>query len=109
MNVRIPNESDRGEWLRMRLELWPECPRERHALEIRMLADTGFGRSVFVAPVTFPARIVYGWAMISVREARRISARGSAVPVPWPVDGSFARSSCGPFFPVNGCRFNQRR
>ena len=48
MNVRPLNESDRAEWLRMRLELWPECPSERHALEIRMLADAGSGCAVFV-------------------------------------------------------------
>jgi aminoglycoside 6'-N-acetyltransferase I len=47
--IRRATGDDRDEWLRMRSALWPDCPRDRHLVEMgEALADPA-GLPVFVA------------------------------------------------------------
>lgn len=48
MLIRQINDQDRGDWLRMRRQLWPDLPPDRHRAEMNELfADPA--RAVFVA------------------------------------------------------------
>lgn len=47
--VRAARPADRLEWVRMRHALWPDCSRERHALEIRELTSARNRGVVLVA------------------------------------------------------------
>jgi putative acetyltransferase len=38
--IRQANNEDQTEWLRMRALLWPDCPADQHAVEIRAFFDT---------------------------------------------------------------------
>jgi len=50
MTVREVREGDRGEWLRMRQALWPDCPPEQQAEEVAGYLRLGpTGGRVFVA------------------------------------------------------------
>jgi aminoglycoside 6'-N-acetyltransferase I len=50
MTVRLIQERDRAEWVRMRLALWPDCSAEHHAQEIADYLSLGHSSGVvFVA------------------------------------------------------------
>jgi aminoglycoside 6'-N-acetyltransferase I len=60
--IRIATAEDRKDWERLRSQLWPECPLERHRLEIeQLLAGSGV-----VALATVGKELV-GFVEVSVR------------------------------------------
>jgi aminoglycoside 6'-N-acetyltransferase I len=48
--IRMPEEQDQAEWLRLRYALWPECDREQHLTEIGTLLAEADRAAVFVSP-----------------------------------------------------------
>jgi aminoglycoside 6'-N-acetyltransferase I len=60
-------DADRLEWMRMRCALWPHCPPERHALEIRMAEEAGDYYAVFVVERDDGVAGLGGFAEVSVR------------------------------------------
>ena len=65
MTIRAVTSADKPEWLRMRHALWPDCPEERHALEMAQLESARTSGVVLVAENT--AGKLCGFAEISVR------------------------------------------
>jgi aminoglycoside 6'-N-acetyltransferase I len=75
-DIRIAKAGDRQDWARLRRQLWPACPEERHRLEIEQsLAGSG---AVAVASV---GRELVGFVEVSVR-ADHVEGTTS-VPVPY--------------------------
>ena len=60
--IREATPADRADWARLRGRLWPECPPERHRLEIDQLLD---GTGVVALAVVGGETV--GFAEISVR------------------------------------------
>ena len=65
MKIRAIAPADNEEWLRMRHALWPDCPKERHALEMEQLQSPRNAGVVLVAERE-PGKLS-GFAEISVR------------------------------------------
>lgn len=62
LQLRMAAPDDRDEWTRLRFELWPDCPPERHQLEVtQMLAGAG------VVALAFVNDELAGFAEVSVR------------------------------------------
>jgi aminoglycoside 6'-N-acetyltransferase I len=76
VKYRVAEISDQPEWVSMRHELWPDCPIERHQLEIEQLLK-GEG-TVVVADSD--GRLV-GFAEVSIRRDHVEGTR--SVPVPY--------------------------
>ena len=49
MKIRVVQNMDIDEWLRMRSILWPECPRDEHLLEMQEYLAKTSKKTVFVA------------------------------------------------------------
>ena len=66
MTIRTTAPKDASEWLRLRQTLWPDCPAERHALEMERLAaaPTSGGAVLVVARADGS---LGGFAEVSVR------------------------------------------
>jgi iduronate 2-sulfatase len=65
MKIRPIASSDREQWLRMRRALWPDCPEDRHLLEMEQLRSARNAGVVLVAERDDVS--VCGFAEISVR------------------------------------------
>src|SRR5215471_10679001 len=63
--IRVAWPSDRDEWVRMRFALWPDCPQERHAMEIQQLTKNSDGGVVLVA--VRENKSLCGFAEVSIR------------------------------------------
>jgi aminoglycoside 6'-N-acetyltransferase I len=50
--IRMPEQGDQAEWLRLRVALWPECEPEGHELEMESLLADADRAAVFVSPAT---------------------------------------------------------
>jgi aminoglycoside 6'-N-acetyltransferase I len=48
--IRMPEEGDQAEWLRLRRALWPECDPEQHELEMSTILVDDDRSTVFVSP-----------------------------------------------------------
>jgi aminoglycoside 6'-N-acetyltransferase I len=48
--VRMPEQADQAEWLRLRQELWPDCAAEQHELEMGTVLADADRAAVFVSP-----------------------------------------------------------
>jgi aminoglycoside 6'-N-acetyltransferase I len=48
--IRMPEQGDQGEWLRLRAALWPECAPEEHEVEMETLLADADRAAVFVSP-----------------------------------------------------------
>ena len=91
--IRPAADSDRDHWQALRQELWPDCPAERHALEIRqILASEG----VVLVAHDREAGLV-GFAEISIRRDHVEGAAASPVPYieGWYVRDAFRRKGIG--------------
>ncbi len=92
-SIREANKSDRGEYIRMRKLLWPECSIERHKIETDLvLSSSG---AVFVAEISKPNLV--GFAEISIRSDH---VEGTIeLPVPylegWYVDSEYRGMGIG--------------
>jgi aminoglycoside 6'-N-acetyltransferase I len=83
-HVRPIAPGDREEWLRMRHTLWPDCPEERHFLEMQQLAAAEYGGVVLVISRDgggAHGRSLGGFAEVSVRHDHVEGAL--AVPTPY--------------------------
>src|SRR5688572_14482579 len=82
-HVRPIAPGDREEWLRMRHTLWPDCPEERHLLEMQQLAAAEYGGVILVVSRDEGSheRSLGGFAEVSVRHDHVEGA--SAVPTPY--------------------------
>jgi aminoglycoside 6'-N-acetyltransferase I len=60
--IRTAAPDDRDEWMRLRFELWPHCPPERHELEVTQ-ALSGAG----IVALGFVDDELAGFAEVSVR------------------------------------------
>ncbi len=62
IKIRAAAPDDRDEWTRLRFELWPDCPPERHGLEVtQILSGTG------IVALAFVEDELAGFAELSVR------------------------------------------
>ena len=92
LEVRPATSADRASWIGLRHELWPECARERHQLEIdQLLATPGLVALAWVDGE--PA----GFAEISVRTDHVEGTAASPVPYleGWYVRPEHRRSGVG--------------
>jgi len=93
--VRAATTADRVDWVRMRHELWPDCPAERHALEIEQLSAPSAEGIVLLA-VTNNGEAC-GFLEVSVRHDHVDGTK--SVPVPylegWYVDPKFRGHGVG--------------
>jgi len=48
--VRMPEEADQPEWLRLRQALWPDCAAEQHELEMGTVLADADRAAAFVSP-----------------------------------------------------------
>jgi aminoglycoside 6'-N-acetyltransferase I len=76
MEIYVAAPKDSPDWVRLRNALWPDCPAERHALEIeQLLASDG------VVPLARVGNELAGFAEVSIR---RDHVDGTSVsPVPY--------------------------
>ncbi len=74
--IRLAQNADLAAWTRLRCELWPDCPAERHALETAQLV-TG-GAAIALAEVRDE---IVGFAELSIRSDH---VEGTSIsPVPY--------------------------
>ena len=73
--IRTASPEDRDEWVRLRWELWPDCPAERHSLE--MVQILGLPGMVALA---FVDQKLTGFAEVSVRSDHVEGTVSSPVP-----------------------------
>lgn len=77
--------TDREEWIAMRHELWPDCPLDRHRLEVdQLLAGTG------VIALAWVDGAAAGFAEVSIRNDH-VEGTSSA-PVPY-LEGWYVREA----------------
>jgi aminoglycoside 6'-N-acetyltransferase I len=72
---RTAQETDRPEWVRLRHELWPDCPVARHDLEIAQLL-----KSEGIVAVAEVGDILVGFAEVSLRNDHVEGTCASPVP-----------------------------
>jgi aminoglycoside 6'-N-acetyltransferase I len=75
VHFRPALEPDRPQWLRLRHELWPDCPADRHAIEISQLLQ-----SAGVVAVAEIDGTLAGFAEVSLRHDHVEGTRSSPVP-----------------------------
>jgi len=51
--LRMPEQGDQAEWLRLRQALWPDCAAEQHELEMGTVLADADRAAVFVSPAVF--------------------------------------------------------
>ena len=91
--IRPAVNADRDSWRLLRQELWPDCPAQRHALEIQqILASEGVA---FVAD--WRQAGIVGFAEVSIRRDHVEGAASSPVPYleGWFVREGFRRQGIG--------------
>jgi aminoglycoside 6'-N-acetyltransferase I len=93
VTIREMESSDRADWIKMRKALWPECPEDRHRLEIdQILSAQGI---VLVAESSSQGLV--GFAEISLRNDQVEGT--STTPVPylegWYVKPAFRTQGIG--------------
>ena len=59
---RAATSADCAAWVALRFELWPECPKERHALEVEQLLS-----SKGIVALAEAAASIVGFAEVSIR------------------------------------------
>jgi aminoglycoside 6'-N-acetyltransferase I len=82
---RVAQISDRPEWISLRYELWPDCPLERHKLEVEQLLKVQ--GAVAVAECD---GLLVGFAEVSLRKDHVEGTQ--SVPVPY-LEGWFVRAN----------------
>jgi chloramphenicol 3-O-phosphotransferase/RimJ/RimL family protein N-acetyltransferase len=93
VRIRVAEPADDSALVRLRLALWPDCPPERHALELQQFrASPGV-----IAVAEVPGGALVGFAEVSIR---RDHVEGTtAAPVPylegWYVDPAWYRRGVG--------------
>ena len=75
VNYRTARETDRPEWIKLRYELWPHCPIDRHNLEIEQLL-----KSDGIIAVAEINGTLAGFAEVSIRHDHVEGTRASPVP-----------------------------
>jgi aminoglycoside 6'-N-acetyltransferase I len=93
ITIRKMGLSDRGGWKRMRKALWPDCPENRHELEIdQILSANGI---VLVAESSSQGLV--GFAEISIRTDQVEGTTTTPIPYleGWYVDPAFRKQGIG--------------
>ena len=93
VTIRKATDADKTEWIRMRKALWPDCPDDRHQLEIdTVLSSNGV---ILVAEKSFDELI--GFAEISIRSDHVEGTVDSPVPYleGWFVDSAHRSKGIG--------------
>jgi aminoglycoside 6'-N-acetyltransferase I len=93
IRVRKAKGSDHNEWLRMRKLLWPECPEDRHTLEMDLLTSS---RGI-VLVAEFSQAAIVGFAEISIRSDHVEGTTKTPVPYleGWYVDPEYRDKGVG--------------
>lgn len=89
MKIRPISHTDRDQWLRMRRALWPDCPDDRHSLEMEQLQSARNAGVVLVAEQEDGS--LCGFAEISVRHDHVEGA--SVTPVAY-LEGWYVDEAC---------------
>jgi len=91
--IRRAEPKDKAGWVRLRHSLWPDCPENKHALEVEQVLQSG--GTVFVAEHKQAGLI--GFAEVSIRSDHVDGATISPVPYleGWFVDASFRGRGTG--------------
>ena len=63
--IRMPEQGDQSEWLRLRAALWPECGAEQHEVEMETLLADADRAAVFVSPA--PSGGLAGFVEVALR------------------------------------------
>ncbi|HEY1121509.1 MAG TPA: GNAT family N-acetyltransferase [Haloferula sp.] len=72
---RTARETDRADWIKLRYELWPHCPIDRHNLEIEQLLES----DGIIAVAEIDGTLA-GFAEVSIRQDHVEGTRVSPVP-----------------------------
>lgn len=75
VNIRPATARDRADWIAMRTKLWPDCPAERHNLEVAQIL-----RAPGVVALAFVDEKLAGFAELSVRSDHVEGTENSPVP-----------------------------
>ncbi|HEX5418865.1 MAG TPA: aminoglycoside 6'-N-acetyltransferase [Gammaproteobacteria bacterium] len=85
VTIRAAAPSDLGDWTRLRQTLWPDCPPERHRLEVtQVLGSPG------IVALAFADDTLAGFAEVSVRSDHVEGTQDSPVPY---LEGWFVESA----------------
>jgi aminoglycoside 6'-N-acetyltransferase I len=63
--IRMPEQGDQSEWLRLRAALWPECAPEAHEVEMETLLADADRAAIFVSPA--PGGGLAGFVEVALR------------------------------------------
>ncbi len=108
--VRPMTSSDFPAWIAMRSDLWPDCPPERHELEVRqlleaegvvLLAEDGTGRAIGFAEVSIrhdhvegtsiaPVPYLEGWYVVPGERGRGVGAALMKAVGEWAANAGYA-------------------
>ena len=77
MKIQRMADADRPKWIRLRKALWPDCPKERHALEMEQLLRSD---GVILLAEELDGQAL-GFAEVSIRQDHVEGTR--SVPVPY--------------------------
>jgi aminoglycoside 6'-N-acetyltransferase I len=75
INIRAATPQDRDDWIRLRYELWPDCPPDRHRLEVAQVL-----RSRGTVALAFVGDQLVGFAELSIRADQVDGTENSPVP-----------------------------
>lgn len=75
ISIRPATTEDRGDWIGMRTELWPDCPADRHNLEVAQIL-----RAPGIVAMAFVDESPAGFAEVSVRFDHVEGTKNSPVP-----------------------------
>ena len=63
--IRMPEQGDQAEWLRLRAALWPECALDAHEVEMETLLADADRAAIFVSPA--PGGGLAGFIEVALR------------------------------------------
>ena len=110
VNVRRIGTADKPQWIELRGMLWPECPKERHSLEIELLlrsdgvvllAEDSDGQAVGFAEISIrrdhvegtssaPVPYLEGWYVIPSHRARGVGRALIDTAEEWALEAGFS-------------------
>ena len=93
VSIRKATESDKSDWIRLRKELWPECPEDRHLMEVDLVLSSN---GVVLVADNSSSKLI-GFAEISIRSDHVEGTTESPVPYleGWYVDAEYRSTGVG--------------
>lgn len=91
--IRPYTASDKSDWIRLRKELWPDCPEDRHLMEVDLVLSSN---GVVLVAENSSAKLI-GFAEISIRSDHVEGTTESPVPYleGWYVDAGYRSAGIG--------------